>query len=278
MTDPRSATGAQTSTTGDAADSTPRTGSEPWAYTLYQAGGSSEVDGGVIAEAQVCLSVNGREFVTFMCSPIDLPDLALGFLATEGIIKGRDEVHSWRVNAAGDCVDVWLHHDIALPKRAIKTSGCGGGVTFEDFSRARAPMQSLRTVTPNQIVSLMRALNGAAELYHDVRGVHTSALSDGDQVLHVAQDIGRHNTIDRLRGITLRADIDTSDMILLASGRISSEMLSKAANMGVAIVCSRTSPTSLSVRLAEAWNMTVIGYVRGGQFRVYTAKQRVSAT
>ena len=250
-------------------------GHEPCAYTLYHGANVEEIDGGVISEALVCVSVNGREFATMMCSPIDLADLALGFLATEGVIKGLDDVHSCRVTGAGNCVDIWLRHDVELPTRMIKTSGCGGGVTFDDFSRQRPPLLSTRGVTPAQITLMMRALNGAAELYQEVRGVHTSGLSDGENLLHVAQDIGRHNTIDRLRGITLRAGIDTTGMLLLASGRISSEMLNKAANMGIAIVCSRTSPTSLSVKLAAAWNMTVIGYARGGQFRVYTGRHRI---
>ncbi len=247
------------------------------AYTQFQGDHAEEIAGGVITEALVCVSVNGREFARFMCSPLDVVDLALGLLASEGLISSLAEVHSSRVNEAGNCVDVWLRHDVTLPERAIKTSGCGGGLTFDDFSAQRAPLPLRRVVAPAQINNLMRALTNAGELYREVRGVHTSALAVDETLLHVAQDIGRHNTIDRLRGITLRAGVDTTDMILLASGRISSEMLGKAARMGIAIVCSRTSPTSLSLALAQAWNMTVIGYARGGQFRVYTGRERIVA-
>jgi FdhD protein len=105
--------------------------------------------------------------------------------------------------------------------------------------------------------------------------VHTACLSDGARLVFIAQDIGRHNTLDRLCGMALQAGHDTRDHILFASGRISSEMLSKASRMGVPIVVSRTSPTSLSVRLAKAWNLTVIGYCRGNQFRVYSGEDRI---
>ena len=105
--------------------------------------------------------------------------------------------------------------------------------------------------------------------------MHTACLSDGLRLVYIAQDIGRHNTIDRLCGMALQAGHDTRDHVLFASGRISSEMLSKASRMGVPIVVSRTSPTSLSVRLAQAWNITVIGYCRGGQFRVYSGADRI---
>ncbi|HQZ54178.1 MAG TPA: formate dehydrogenase accessory sulfurtransferase FdhD, partial [Thermoflexales bacterium] len=137
------------------------------------------------------------------------------------------------------------------------------------------PMASSLWVTPAQISEGMRQTNHAGELYQLVRGVHTACLSDGRRLVHVAQDIGRHNTIDRLCGMALQAGYDTRDHILFASGRISSEMLSKASRMGVPIVVSRTSPTSLSVRLAQAWNITVVGYCRGNQFRVYSGEDRI---
>jgi FdhD protein len=91
----------------------------------------------------------------------------------------------------------------------------------------------------------------------------------------VAQDVGRHNTIDRLWGQALQQGLQTEGRILLASGRISSEMLNKAAKMGTPIIISRTSPTGLSVELGQAWNITVIGYARGNTFRIYSAPERV---
>jgi FdhD protein len=213
-----------------------------------------------------------------MCSPIHLEELALGFLRSEGIIDGLDEVEVLHVAQHGACVDVWLRHEVFMPPtRRIITSGCGGGVTFDDLSGRHLPLPLGRTVTPRQIVVLMQNLHLAAELYNEVRGVHTSALSDGYELCLVAQDVGRHNTIDRLWGQALQKGLPTQNCLLLASGRISSEMLNKAAKMGVPIVASRTSPTSLSVELARSWNITVIGYARGNQFRVYCGAERIRA-
>jgi FdhD protein len=107
--------------------------------------------------------------------------------------------------------------------------------------------------------------------------VHTSALSDGERLLLVAEDVGRHNTIDKLRGLALMQGVDTHDCILLSSGRISSEMLNKAAKMDVPVVASRTSPTSLSVALAQAWGIALIGYVRQNRLTVYAGAERVEA-
>jgi FdhD protein len=94
-------------------------------------------------------------------------------------------------------------------------------------------------------------------------------------LLAVATDVGRHNTIDKLRGACALEGIDPRDRMIASTGRISSEMISKAAKMGVGIVLSRTSPTALAVGLARAWGATVIGYVRRGSFNVYAGAERV---
>lgn len=219
--------------------------------------------------------VNGVELATFMCTPLQQKALALGFLANEGLIEGIEEVRVLYVCRAGTCVDVWLSHALQLPSRPITTSGCGGGLTFDDLSEQIEPLNSDRRVNPTQIQSLMRQLQGAGELYRTVRGVHTSALSDGERLLLVAEDVGRHNTLDKLRGLALLQGVDTHDRILLSSGRISSEMLNKAARMGVPVVVSRTSPTSLSVALARAWDITLIGYVRQNRMNVYSGVERL---
>ena len=181
-------------------------------------------------------------------------------------------------SAKSGCVDVWLNHALAeMPKRRIITSGCGGGVTFDDLSQRHPPLNTHTIIPPDQLFARMRDLYRAGNLYATTQGIHTSALSDGERLLLVAEDVGRHNTIDRLWGKALKQSIPTEGLILLATGRISSEMLGKAAKMGAPIVASRTSATSLSVALGQAWNITVIGYVRRNSLRVYTAPERIVA-
>lgn len=233
------------------------------------------VDSGLPEEAPLSIYVNGSELATFMCTPRQQDVLALGFLANEELIAAMDEVRVVHICANGTCVDVWLDHAIQHPKRSIVTSGCGGGLTFDDLSRQIEPLNSDLRVRPAQVRDLMRQLYSAGELYRSVRGIHTSALSDGERLLFVAEDVGRHNTLDKLRGQALMQNADTRDLILLSSGRISSEMLNKAAKMGVPLVISRTSPTSLSVTLAQAWGITLVGYVRQNRMNVYTGAERL---
>jgi FdhD protein len=229
----------------------------------------------VPAESALSIYVNGFELATLMCTPLQQQALAIGFLANEGLIAALGEVRVAHVCARGTCVDVWLSHALQRPSRSIITSGCGGGLTFDDLSRHVEPLHSDVRVTPAQIHTLMRQLYSAGQLYGAVRGIHSSALSDGERLLLVAEDVGRHNTLDKLRGLALLQDVDTRDRILLSSGRISSEMLNKAAQMGVPIIVSRTSPTSLSLALAQAWGITLIGYARAGRMNVYTGEERV---
>ncbi|MBI3942147.1 MAG: formate dehydrogenase accessory sulfurtransferase FdhD [Chloroflexi bacterium] len=270
-------------------------------YTQVTQAGSQLVHGSVIGETRWTLYVNRREWVTFMCSPLQLHYLALGFLRSENIINSLEDVAWLRVYEAPDrvywycpefgynglltirtceeavgAIDVRLtNRDIKLPAIRTLTSGCGGGITFQDLTTSAGPVDSTRQVTFGQLVTQLEALQESAHLYQQSRGVHTSALSDGNRLLLYAEDVGRHNTLDKIYGGTLMEHIDPTGQILLSTGRVSSEMLAKAAKMGVPIVVSRTSPTSLSVRLAQEWRITLVGYARSRAMNVYTFPERI---
>ena len=245
------------------------------AYHEYRDGWEAVAEE-VIEEGFVSIFVNGAELATVMSSPREQDWLALGFLCNEGIITGMDDVRAVHVCPSGACVDVWLRRaDFERPDRLILTSGCGGGVTFDDLSKTAEPLDSSLAIAPERLFELMNAMQQRGSLYARARGVHTSALSDGERLIVVAEDVGRHNTIDKLRGACLVEGIDPRGLILLSTGRISSEMINKAARMGCPIVASRTSPTSMSVRLAREWNITLAGYVRRGSMNVYTHPERL---
>jgi FdhD protein len=239
--------------------------------TIYHAfdGGWRAVDGEVIEEVFVSLHVNGQELATLAATPIRQDWLAVGLIANEGMIASKDEVRAVHICPSGLCVDVWLTHEIEMPRKRILTSGCGGGVTFDDLTGVQPPLDSDLTVPAGQLHGLMEQLQSVAHLYRRTRGVHTGALFRNGEMLSSAEDVGRHNTLDKVRGDCLLRGVDTRDGILLSTGRISSEMMNKAVKMGCPIVASRTSPTSLSVQLARAWNITLVGYLRRGRLLVY---------
>ncbi len=250
--------------------------SEKLIYTRFDKDGLRRVEREVIREAPVTIYVNRLEWVTVLCTPRNVNFLTLGFLYLEGLIAGMDDVALMRVCDDERTVDVRLtRQDVSLPQRRVLTSGCGGGVTFADGDVARPVVESSLRVAATELSALMRQMSRQAELYRTTGGVHTSALSDGQRLLVLAEDVGRHNTIDKIAGQCLWQGIPTADRIILTTGRVSSEMLSKVARMGVPVVASRTSPTLWAVELAAQWGITLAGYVRAGGLNVYTGEERI---
>ncbi|MCL4249834.1 MAG: formate dehydrogenase accessory sulfurtransferase FdhD [Anaerolineae bacterium] len=251
-------------------------GALPYTYWTVEGERVEITRGGIIEESAVTIYVNGLELATVMCSPLDQEELALGFLFNEGVIDSMAEIGLVKSNVRGTLVDVLLlRGDFDLPRRMILTSGCGGGITLQDLTETYPPLASSFTTRPAIILERMHDLHGEAQLYNHVRGVHAAVLADETGVLVSAEDVGRHNAVDKIAGKALRADIDTRDKIILTSGRISSEMLGKARRMGVPLVASRTAPTSRAVNLAQAWQICIVGYVRNGSLRAYTQPQRL---
>ncbi len=187
------------------------------------------------------------------------------------------EVADVRLCEHGDNVDVWLNRSVEQPTSWRRTSGCTGGVTAVDLL-ARPDIsfdQARPRVRPEAIGHLVEMLFESQELYRETGGVHTSALSDGERVLLSAEDIGRHNTLDKIAGLCLMKNIWPDTRILITTGRISSEMLQKAARLHAPILISRTSPSSLSIEMAERYGITLIGYARRQRFNVYSNAERV---
>ena len=246
-------------------------------YEQYEFQKWKSFDAATIVETPVSLTVNGEVWVTFMCTPVNLEALAVGFLYNEGIIEKISEVEDARVCEHGDNVDVWLNHEAKQPTSWRQTSGCAGGVTAVDL--LAKPNISLNgnsiKVQPEAIGHLVEMLFETQLLYRETGGVHTSVLSDGEKNLLSAEDIGRHNTLDKIAGLCLMNDVWPETRILMTTGRISSEMLQKAAQLNVPILISRTSPSSLSIEMAERYGITLIGYARKHRFNVYSNSQRV---
>lgn len=249
---------------------------QPVTYWQVEADRAERVDGHIVAESPLCIHVNGQEWVTLLCSPHAVEDLVIGFLYLEGLIRGLEDIALLARAENEHCVDVWLKRAVtSLPHKVVITSGCGGGLTFDEVVSQLPRVDIPLTIAPRTLSERMHDLQQAAQAYRAARGIHSSALSDGERLLCVAEDVGRHNTVDRVCGQALRQGLSTEGKILLTTGRISSEMARKAAKMRIPLVASRTSPTGLAVRLAERWGITLVGYVRRHGLRVYTHPERL---
>jgi FdhD protein len=238
-------------------------------YLRVRGGRTEEVTGEVVREQPLTLYVDGERFLTLLCTPVKLEALVVGYLWMEKVIADLGEIRALDVSAVDGRVDVSLTHPVSLPTERILTSGCGGGITFRIDHRLFPRLSSDLRVSPLQLAARIRELFAAAVLYKASRGIHGAALCDAEHLLLVAEDVGRHNAVDKIKGEALLHGIPTEDRILLSTGRISSEMLLKAARMGVPVVASRTSPTEMAIGLAEQLNITVCGYVRPDGLNLY---------
>jgi len=236
----------------------------------------------VVRETPLTIFLNGDELITLVTTGDANKELALGFLLSEGFLKNKEDLGSVREDSEAGSVEIEVTGDLSMvhelwEKRTV-TSGCGKGATFYSIldSLHSNPITSDLTVTPSQVYNLMKKLNRQSDLYRDTRGVHNSALAEGDQILIFRDDIGRHNAVDKIRGTAFMEDMALEDKVLITTGRLSSEIVIKVAKMGVPILISRSAPTTLALDLADRVNLTLIGYVRGERLTVYTGSERVT--
>ncbi|MCR4419371.1 MAG: formate dehydrogenase accessory sulfurtransferase FdhD [Clostridia bacterium] len=224
-------------------------------------------------EMELTLYVNQQELVTVLCTPTKLNCLVLGFLYNEGIISGIEDVATMRVCEDESLADVRLKNpEQKLPTRRTLSTGCGGGAVFKTPGQE---VDSELVVSPTEVLLLMREFLKQMELYRAGGGVHTSALADGKSLLVVAEDIGRHNTLDRIQGECMLRGLSTADRLLLTTGRISSEMVLKAAKMRVPVVVSLRTPTGRAVSLAWGLGIALVGRTRGKRLSAYSHPERL---
>jgi FdhD protein len=241
----------------------------------YSHGNTEEIDDLVIIEQPVSLTVNSKVWLTFMCTPIDLKALAAGFLYNEKIISKINDIADIRVCEHRDNVDIWLNHSFEEPTNWRRTSGCTGGYTAAILEEIEPVPHDDIKISSDEVLALIQNLIKTQDIYRKAGGVHASALASKAGILLQTEDVGRHNTLDKIAGRMLLEGIDPETRILLSTGRISSEMLQKAARLRASILISRTSPTSLSIDLAERLNITLVGYARGHRFNIYSCPRRI---
>ena len=241
-------------------------------YFHVKGGRLDEVKGEVVREQPLTVYVNEERFLTLLCSPFQLEALVVGYLWMEKVIDDLAEISRLDISEVDGRADVTLTHSVVLPTERILTSGCGGGITFRIDPRLFPRLQSTLQVSAPQLAARLKELFAQAHHYQASRGIHGAALADHDRLLVMAEDVGRHNAVDKVKGEAMLKEISTVDRILLSTGRVSSEMLLKAARMGVPVVASRTSPTEMAVGLAEQLGITVIGYLRSDSLNLYAGE------
>jgi len=250
----------------------------------YTAGeGLSEMEDPVVRESSVRVFLNDQEIVVLQALKHELRELALGFLYTECVIEDLDAVRGIEVSEGLDAVTLYTNEDTpqiqATTVRSV-TSGCGRGVSFVNplHSDRFSTLESEVRIPAERIPELMRELLRSSELFEKTGGVHTAALSDGDNIVHLSDDIGRHNCVDKLLGWELMNNrVEIPRRMILSSGRLSSDIVAKAVRGRIPFVVSHSAPTVGAVQLARKFAITLVGFVRGKRFNIYTHQERITA-
>lgn len=221
----------------------------------YEDGNVFESVEEVVEEKRYEVIVNEKISYNLTCSPFNVLELLVGNMWMRNLIDNKDDIKS--IDIGEEVIKVWLNIEVKNIKREYKS------------------VDSALTLPKEKVPKLMKKLQDKANLFSKTGGVHNAGLSDGEELIVFMEDIGRHNTVDKLMGYCILNKIDISDKIIVFSGRIPFEIINKLSMIGVPIFISKSAPTSLGVDMAKKYNITICGFTRGERYHIYSGAQRL---
>ena len=259
----------------------------------WQDGIAERTDDRVAHEEPLEIQLGGVGVAVVMRTPGDDSELALGFLLTERVITSPGDVVSMRHSTAvtepeaeGNVLNVVLAAHVRVPLERLRrntyaSSSCGlcGKATIRAALLELSPVASELVTTPSALAAMAQALTRAQPAFELTGGLHAAALfTPGAELVLAREDVGRHNAVDKVLGAATSRGVSTRELVLFVSGRISLELVQKAAACGVPVLAAISAPTSLAVRYAESLGITLVGFVRGERLNVYSHARRVASS
>ncbi len=232
-------------------------------------------------EYPITLIINGYEVAVFQLTNQDLEDWVYGYLFSEGMIEEAEDIQSIACEEGSGTLSVILREgfnpEIMFSKKKHYTAGCGRGVTFFSMTDVKTfnKVQSNNTYLLSYILKKRSEFAKNSPLYTETGGMHGACIVHANGEIVIREDIGRHNAVDKIIGHAIRKKCSPEELILLTTGRVSYEMLSKAAKFGFSVIGSRTAATKQAIQLAKFLNIEVVGYLRGRMAILYTSFGRV---
>ncbi len=226
-------------------------------------------------ETPYTLFLNDREILSISTLPTHLRELFVGFLVSEGVLLKPKEIKECQVDHGSKLVrievDVPRKRLANVERKGMLTSGCAGGMVFSVQTAAK-PLRERREpmrIPSSSVLKRMYELDMYPGTYSITRGVHAASVATSSETLVILEDLGRHNAVDKIVGHCFLNQIETQDKLLLTTGRITSEVLIKAARSYFPIVISRSSASALAVAMAKQSEIDVITYVRAGRYNYF---------
>jgi FdhD protein len=247
----------------------------------------------VVTEEPMEIRVHGpgqepRALAITMRTPGNDFELATGFCATEGILQSVDDVDSIAYCLAGDGVQEYNVVTVKLRRRVelegrertfVANSSCGlcGKMTLDQVEQHCAPVAPGPGLRRSVLANLPARLREAQPVFATTGGIHAAArFSTEGTLVSLREDVGRHNALDKvIGGALLERELPLTDEVLMVSGRVSFEIVQKAAVAGLPIVCAVSAPSSLAIDAANRFGQTLVGFVRGAAANVYSHAERI---
>lgn len=226
----------------------------------------------VVSEVSFTIIVNDKRLVSIACLPENLPELSIGFLFSEGLILDVKEILSHEFNRN----DLTMNFQLQIPEDRIisfyqtgeKTSGCGSSLSSA-ISGGRDKFPKIK-LNAEIILQQMHQFQLNSILFKQTGGVHSAGIIINNKLTFLADDIGRHNAVDKVAGMAMQNNVHLQDSYLICSGRISSEIVKKCVRLGIPLIVSQSAPTSEAIRLGWEYKIFIIAFTRGKRFNIYT--------
>ncbi|MBM4135345.1 MAG: formate dehydrogenase accessory sulfurtransferase FdhD [Nitrospira sp.] len=234
---------------------------------------SEEIEDYIAVEKKLRVFVNEKEVISLYCTPLMLKELVTGLFLTEGILTEKPLPDEIKITYGDEIrVDIFVAGNLLT--EGIPTSRCLAGITF-DKKRHFEKVQDNFSIPCEAIKSIFNEFQQKSEFFKLTGCFHSAALSDDKKILAFAEDIGRHNAVDKVIGYCILENIPFIEKMMVVSCRLSSEIVSKCSRWGIPIVASRAAATDLAIDIAEKSGITLIGFARGDRMNVYTNAQRI---
>lgn len=232
----------------------------------------------VIMERPIELYVNDEHYAFLSISPSETKELAVGHLLAEKVINDIEEIKSLEASDRRVLVYLTKKTDSLSEKLRLVPTECGSGernTPAQPWMKEFKDAPSLR-FSPQTVIAAAKAVNSLAVMFRRTGGTHSSALVDENgRLLVQSEDIGRHNAVDKVIGKAALKGLRFDRLMLATTGRLTSEMVIKAANIRIPLMVSMSAPTDRGIEIAEMAGLTLIGFARGRRFNIYTHPERV---
>ncbi len=236
----------------------------------------------ICSEAPVNLVVNNKKIITFMCTPLDLEDLALGHLYTRGMMQTIDELLGIGVCSENKKITVVLDKKIEDSQENsyfpnILLTSCGSGSTFDEENLKIDFLKIEKKFELEKLKESFISLLENAVIYKKTGGMHCALIGIDDNN-YIREDIGRHNAVDKVIGAVLKEKKKIEESFIISTGRISVDMVMKAATAKISVVSSRSIASDLAIEIANRVGITLIGRINSLEPIIYTYKERIKNT